>query len=152
MGNNVVNLSKQDAHLYLYYRWMWIQFPWLAMPSCSKHLASLLEASASKSKDGLAHTNHHMDKLLAASSIHRSNILGDASTASAGAVSIEDSMKDDVPLSPTMDANELRRREVAGRSWKAKKLDPAKGRVVSTSAARTAAVIKSRHVFLTTFC
>jgi hypothetical protein len=144
VGNNVVSLSKQDAHLYLYYRWMWIQFPWLGMPSCSKHLASLLEATVAKSKEGLAHTNHHMDKLLAASSLHRSNILGDISTTTPGADSISDSMKDDMPPSPSMDANEARRREVAGRSWKAKKLDPAKGRVVSTSAARTAAVIKAR--------
>ena len=42
VGNNVTNLSKDNAHLYMYYRWIWIQFPWLAMPSSSAHLASLI--------------------------------------------------------------------------------------------------------------
>ena len=146
VGNNVINLSKQDSHLYLYYRWMWVQFPWLGMPSCSKHLASLLEATVAKTTVGLANTNHNIDKLLASSSLNRisTSLVSDAAPGDIHDDSTN--LKDDSGelMSPTLDANEARRREVAGRSWKAKKQDPAKGRVVSTSANRTAALIKAR--------
>jgi hypothetical protein len=47
-----------------------------------------------------------------------------------------------IDLSP----EEMRRREIASRSWQAKKQDPSLGRVVSASQSRTNALIKARYL------
>jgi hypothetical protein len=157
-----LNLTKQEAHLYHYYRWLWIQFPWLAMPICSDEVASL-----STSKGGSASKGHHEEITKASKSkekikvamnkdgviIQRSQsariAAQNATTATAnGGKEVPVQNEKATALFPVMEyqlaPEEIKRREIASRSWQAKKQDPSMGRVVSASQSRTNALIKAR--------
>jgi hypothetical protein len=162
-----LNLTKQEAHLYHYYRWLWIQFPWLAMPICSEEVANIYTSKAGGVGGGSSASKNHHDEITKASKskdkikvamnkegviIQRSQSarLAAQNKAAASNGGKDGPMKSESAstLFPVMDYHlapeELKRREIASRSWQAKKQDPAMGRVVSASQSRTNALIKSR--------
>jgi hypothetical protein len=170
-----LNLSKQEAHLYHYYRWLWIQFPWLAMPCLSDEVHEIFSTTAASSSSSSTRTHQHeitkatqsQEKIKVAMNkdgviIQRSQSArlanqGNGNNATSGGgtggvgtgIGKEPNESLSTLLPPSIDSNlppeEIRRREIASRSWQAKKQDPSVGRVVSASQSRTNALIRSRY-------
>lgn len=163
-----LNLTKQEAHLYHYYRWLWIQFPWLAMPSLSDQMNEIFSTTASSNtkthRNEITKATQSQEKIKVAMNkdgviIQRSQSArlanqGNGNNATGGgavhATGKEMNESLSTLLPPSIDSNlppeEIRRREIANRSWQAKKQDPSVGRVVSASQSRTNALIRSRYI------
>lgn len=193
IGTNLtLNLTKQEAYLYNYYRWLWIQFPWLAMPTFSDQLGELFSHNTSNT------TKTHHDEILRASQLqeklkvnlnkegviiqrsqsakiitpnHTSSTSGGGGatqhlhpTTTSANTNTTSLLKDNIGSSneslstiiqqtsiysdSNLPPEEIKRREIASRSWQAKKQDPSIGRVISASKSRTNALIKSRYTIL----
>lgn len=168
IGTNLtLNLTKQEAHLYNYYRWLWIQFPWLAMPSFSDQLNDIFTGNASSTTKGhhdqILRASQSQDKIKVAMNkegviIQRSQsakVMSPKNPSSKPTNNLKDTVVANESLSTLLppslhsDSNltpeEIRRREIASRSWQAKKQDPSVGRIVSASQSRTNALIKSKY-------
>lgn len=144
VGNNVTNLSKDNAHLYTYYRWIWIQFPWLAMPSSSAHLASLITKNG-KAVNVLADdssTGNLTPKKLTDGG-------GSKMVLGVGEAGMNNSMEKlkakskDATDTNNESATTNGPRRLANRSWAVHKLDPSKTSVYKPSPAREAALSKT---------
>ena len=160
VGNNVTNLSKENAHLYMYYRWIWIHFPWLAMPSSSAHLASLITKNGKavnvlsdegNSTIGPSGTPTKLSQIEANSQLNMSlsNIplrVGEAGMNNSAVNTIDAKGKNSSqlildPLTTTDGSATVRR--VANRSWGVHKLDPSKSSVIKPSESRNAALMRT---------
>jgi hypothetical protein len=177
-------LTKKEVNLYLYYRWMWIQFPWLAMPSVTSHSHSqqgkggghLTEdyaatAAAAKAAIKSLESDHgSTNGSLGGGGNRTMNLMSSPVKVArkgsqfGGEEAMEGGGGNGNSLEPTpsltspikkkarataeslhLSSEEMRRREVASRSWQAKKLDPSLGPVISTSTYRTNSLVKSRY-------
>lgn len=164
---------------------MWIQFPWLAMPSLSDQINEIFHHNTTPTNSyfEIAKASQSKEKIKVALNkdgvvIQRSQSARVATqntntiTTSSNTVNMKDtnnintttnnnninnlnneSLSTLLPQpsltsmnSSYLSPEEVKRREIASRSWQAKKQDPSLGRVVSASQSRTNALIKSRYI------
>jgi hypothetical protein len=170
VGSSLMVLTKREAHLYHYYRWMWIQFPWLAMPAVSRHLSD--DYAAHIAQRDAAVLNHAgaggggSPRITINSNTSRGSSLMSPVKVSRKSShfrnedkgGVEDEITDASTSSPLLSSpikkssaaavtsEETKRREIATRSWQAKKMDPSLGPISSPSHHRTAALVKSRSI------
>jgi hypothetical protein len=166
IGTLSMTLSKQNAVLYHYYRWMWIQFPLLASPGCSSYLSDILTSHATTSnpvidvlstarvalsRESVSQITKKRSQSANASlsKSPNSHFIGAASSATLplegmGEVTSQHRFRSTYSA-PYLTPDEMKRRVQENRNWQAKKQDPSAGPVVNLSSHRTAAFVKARY-------
>lgn len=142
IGANMMSLTKKEVNLYHYFRWMWIQFPWLAMPSVST-LPILPNAETETRKlNSLETPGHSTINLMSPVKVSKKGSqYGDVEDLTLDTSGLTSPIK---KYPSTLSPEEIKRREIATRSWQAKKFDPSTGPVNNISSFRTTSLIKSR--------
>lgn len=134
IGSGPTLFNEQDAMLYHYLRWMWIQFPWLAMQPrfqvgyanalmqvTDKQRKTALQAVAPPVDETNLHSTRHFHHTLSSPiGLMQSPSLGEMTASDMGS----DNRKDK-------------------RMWSVKKYDPSSGPVITTSVHRQRAILKS---------